>query len=270
MIFIIKMAVVYQHRRLDTNEVFYVGIGKTKQRSEVFHGRSIDWQKVLLESQILVEIVTENITIEEAGEIEKNLVKKYGRKDLGLGPLVNLTDGGEYSSYNCGKISIYKEEKSKFINDKDLSIYLEDGWKKGRPSYVSEKIKSKWTKERKIEYSDRFSGSNAYWYGKTGEGTPMYGKKRLDIKGNKHWMKKEKYKKMISDRMSGENNPMYGKIYDAHPRAKKIDQFSLDGSYIRTWNCIIEAKKELNIFHIDKVCSGKRKSAGGYIWKYKN
>jgi hypothetical protein len=263
------MAIVYQHRRLDTNEVFYVGIGKTKQRSEVFHGRSIDWQKVSLESQILVEIVAENITIEEAGEIEKDLVKKYGRKDLGLGPLVNLTDGGEYSSYNYGKISIYKEKKSKFINDKDLSIYLEDGWKKGRPSYVSEKIKSKWTKERKIKHSDKFSGSNAYWYGKTGEGTPMWGKKQSEkfisavksyMNSDRHPMKNEKSRKKMADSRQKEN----------HPRAKKIDQFSLDGSYIRTWNCIIDAKKELNIFHIDKVCLGKRKSAGGYIWKYKN
>jgi len=264
------MAIVYQHRRLDTNEVFYIGIGETKKRSKVFHGRSIDWVKIAKESDISVEILFENITIEDAQKIEIDLIKKYGRQDLGLGPLVNLTDGGEFNMSNLGKISIHKDEKIKFISPKQWEDYSKAGWEKGRPQYVSEKIKSKWTKERKIKYRDEFSGSNAYWYGKTGEGTPMYGKKRLDIKGDKHWMKKEKYKKMISDRMSGENNPMYGKIYDAHPRAKKIDQFSLDGSYIRTWNCIIEAKKELNIFHIDKVCLGKRKSSGGYIWKYKN
>jgi len=263
------MAIVYQHRRLDTNEIFYVGIGKTRQRSEVFHGRSIDWQNVISESQILVEIVAENITIEEAGQIERDLVKKYGRKDLGLGSLVNLTDGGEYSSYNYGKISIYKEEKSKFINDKDLSNYIDDGWKKGRPQYVSEKIKSKWTKERKIKHSDKFSGSNAYWYGKKGEGTPMWGKKQSEkfvstiksyMNSDRHPMKNEESRKKMKESKQKENNP----------RAKKVDQFDLQGNFIKSWNCIIKDKKELNIFHIDQVCLGKRKSAGGYIWKYKN
>jgi len=37
----------------------------------------------------------ENLTEQEAFDLEKKLIKAIGRLDLGLGPLTNLTDGGE-------------------------------------------------------------------------------------------------------------------------------------------------------------------------------
>lgn len=47
------MAIVYQHRRLDTNEVFYVGIGKTERRAYSIHGRSRHWSNVVKSMVIL-------------------------------------------------------------------------------------------------------------------------------------------------------------------------------------------------------------------------
>ena len=53
-----------------------------------------------------------------------------------------------------------------------------------------------------------------------------------------------------------------------------ILQFSLDGKLIRKWDSAREVEKELNIAHSQiTACCKKRKnykSAGGYIWKYKN
>jgi len=39
--------------------------------------------------------ISENLTEEESIRMEKNYIKKYGRKDLGTGILHNKTDGGE-------------------------------------------------------------------------------------------------------------------------------------------------------------------------------
>lgn len=50
--------------------------------------------------------------------------------------------------------------------------------------------------------------------------------------------------------------------------SKKVDQFTLDGEFVQTWPSVRQAGKELGICHICSCCKGKRKSAGGFVWKY--
>lgn len=49
-------------------------------------------------------------------------------------------------------------------------------------------------------------------------------------------------------------------------------QYTKEGDFVQEWNCISDAEKKYSIAHgkISAVCKGKRKSAGGYIWKYKD
>ena len=50
---------------------------------------------------------------------------------------------------------------------------------------------------------------------------------------------------------------------------KKIDQYSLDGKFIKTWNSGAElAKNGFNKSSICQCCKGKLKTSNGYIWKY--
>ena len=86
--------VVYIHKRKDTNEVFYVGIGDEK-RPYKKKGRNIHWQRIVQKHGYDVHIIHTNLTWLNACEIEKKLISEYGRKDLGLGYLVNMTNGGE-------------------------------------------------------------------------------------------------------------------------------------------------------------------------------
>ena len=89
------MAVVYRHRRLDTFEVFYIGIGKTEKRAYSKKSRNKWWKNIILKTEYSVEIIIEDISWKEAQEVEVLLISEYGRRDLGLGNLVNLTNGGE-------------------------------------------------------------------------------------------------------------------------------------------------------------------------------
>ena len=52
--------------------------------------------------------------------------------------------------------------------------------------------------------------------------------------------------------------------------SKKINQFSLDGNFIRSWSSMTQIKRELRIDQasISKCCTGKLKSAGKFVWKY--
>lgn len=65
----------------------------------------------------------------------------------------------------------------------------------------------------------------------------------------------------------------YQQIYDMHNKNKKpINQYNLYGNYIKTWESAREIENKLNIknSNICNCCKEKNKTAGGYIWKYKN
>ena len=53
--------------------------------------------------------------------------------------------------------------------------------------------------------------------------------------------------------------------------AKQICQYDLSGRLMTEWEAISDASKELgiNCSNIAQCCKGKRKTAGGYIWRYK-
>lgn len=53
-------------------------------------------------------------------------------------------------------------------------------------------------------------------------------------------------------------------------RAIPVIQLSKEGDFIKTWKSIALAQKQLNITNgkISECCKGKRKTTGGYKWKY--
>lgn len=107
------MAIVYQHIRLDTNKVFYVGISlKYRRAYEKASRRNNIWAKIASKSDFKVEILKEDITWEEACKLEMELISKYGRIDLGTGSLANLTNVGEGTINRIQP----KEEKEKRAN----------------------------------------------------------------------------------------------------------------------------------------------------------
>lgn len=126
--------VVYRHRRLDINEIFYIGIGKSKSRAYQIRSRNEFWKNITNKTDYSVEIIAENLNVEDAKELECFLIQEYGRKDLGLGQLVNLTDGGDgcinFSDITKNKIS--QSLKGKFQSEETKlkrSISLKNTWK---------------------------------------------------------------------------------------------------------------------------------------------
>lgn len=86
----------------------------------------------------------------------------------------------------------------------------------------------------------------------------------LHMKGNKY--------------SSGEKHPFYGKHRSEETRKKisetlfkPVNQIDKNtGQVIKTWSCAKEVRRVLGVNNrnISACCSGKRKSAGGYIWRY--
>lgn len=87
--------IVYRHKRLDNGIVFYIGIGKRKERAFSKIGRNNYWKRIVDKYGYEVEIISKDLSREDAIELEIFLIKEYGRKDLNKGSLSNMTNGGE-------------------------------------------------------------------------------------------------------------------------------------------------------------------------------
>lgn len=117
--------VVYRHRRNDNLEIFYIGIGKEAKRAYSTKDRNKYWHNIVNKCGYTVEIIANPKTWEEACDLEMLLISEYGRKDLGTGNLVNMTDGGEGSlglvHTDETKAKIGKVHRGKNLSDETRS-----------------------------------------------------------------------------------------------------------------------------------------------------
>ena len=102
---------VYLHKKKGTSDVFYVGIGNQKYRPWNFTDRTDFWKKTAEKYGVDVEILHKDLTWDEAGEIEKELIKFYGKRCDDTGCLVNFQDGGDSGGTRRGKMHHYKGKK---------------------------------------------------------------------------------------------------------------------------------------------------------------
>lgn len=113
------MAYVYRHIRLDKNEPFYIGIGADNdyKRAYSFKQRNRYWNHIVNKHEYEVEILMDNLTWENACKKETEFIALYGREDLNLGTLTNLTNGGDgmfgfkFSDESKRKMSISQKNK---------------------------------------------------------------------------------------------------------------------------------------------------------------
>lgn len=194
------MAIVYRHRRLDNNDIFYVGVSTNDKRPYNTACRHKDWIDVYNRCEVEVEIVKVGIPASEALELENLLILEYGRADLNSGKLVNKTNGGE----NNRSRLFTKSHKNKI--SKSL-------------------IGIKRSKETKQKISDYNKG------------------KKLS----------KKHRKILI-----ESNKV------------PVKQLTRKGEFVKTFDCLKDAAKELGIksTNISKVLKNKKPTAGNYKWEY--
>jgi hypothetical protein len=143
--------VVYRHRRLDDNSVFYIGLGN-KQRPYVKTKRNNYWKSIIEKYGYYVEVIQENLSLEDAKELEVFLISLYGRKDIKTGILCNMSDGGD--GHNASpEIRKKTSERRKgkrtlpldYVRSEEHSRKISEG-KKGKPSSFKGKKHTEETK----------------------------------------------------------------------------------------------------------------------------
>ncbi len=152
---------VYAHRRATTGEIFYIGKGQGRRAFDST-GRNRHWHFVVKKHGFTVEIVQDGLQEFAAFELECDLIALYGRKDCGLGELVNYTDGGE------GSAGTIQSEETRL---KKRNMRIGKTWTDEVKQKIAETNKR--TKSSS-EYKKRASEM------RMGEKHPMFGKKASD------------------------------------------------------------------------------------------
>lgn len=116
------MAYLYRHIRLDKNEPFYIGIGSDSNYKRAYseRGRNVFWKRIVNKIEYRVDIIFDNLSWELICRKEIRLIKLYGRRDLKLGTLCNLTDGGDGSLGVIPSI-ITREKMIKALKNRKIS-----------------------------------------------------------------------------------------------------------------------------------------------------
>lgn len=139
---------IYIYYKPNNMEPFYVGYGKNNRKYHHLNeaiknpGQKSGEHKLNIIRKILknnetpiIEVLKENLSREEACELEVKLISEIGRIDLGTGPLTNKTQGGDgvvdwsdemrkQASERCKGYTVYKNletgEKLKLHADDKL------------------------------------------------------------------------------------------------------------------------------------------------------
>lgn len=116
---------IYFHINPLKNEIFYVGKGYGN-RSHSKHSRNKFWNHTINKYKTFcVDIIENGLSENEAYKREKYWIDRIGRRDLGKGTLVNMTNGGEGTSgYKVSGETKKKMSLStikKYKNNKDIA-----------------------------------------------------------------------------------------------------------------------------------------------------
>lgn len=192
---------VYSHSNPITKEIFYIGIGYKNRCFKFTSGRNKDYINYVKKyGNPIVDILYANLSREEACNLEKKLILKYGRIGFeSYGVLINKSLGGEHSNYGVNH-----------TEDTKLKISQNTKGKKRH----SEKQKEKWKQERK--------GRKVNWdpnHVKADKGRPKpkdFGKNRhrkvfqYDLDGNfiKEW---NSFKDILNE-LGIKNTPIWSNI----------------------------------------------------------
>ncbi len=120
------MATYYVYLHITEDGIpFYIGKGINKRAFSI-NGRNNFWKRIVEKYGYDILIIEDGLTEIEAFEREIYWIKRIGRRDLGLGTLVNMTNGGEGSGGNFKKIEI---KGIKYNSIKEASKILKINYK---------------------------------------------------------------------------------------------------------------------------------------------
>jgi group I intron endonuclease len=285
---------VYQITDPITNE-YYIGSRSCKCdiTNDSYMGSYISWKPVDKKRLVKTIIKADFCDRSEAIEFEIELIKENIDNELNRNYHI---PGIGFITTGC--VTVINEMGSAINVLKTDKKYLDGEYK---PIWYGKKH----TDETKLKMSKSKKGKPSPNKGKKG----IYSAETIElfrkIALNRPPIS-EASRKKISDKLkgklAGDKNPMYGMVGELNPNygnkwsddqkaaqsnrlkgisrsaevvekmKKPILQYSLDNNFIKEWDSLSGAAKELNIYVgcINNCLRGRTKSSYGFVWKYKN
>ncbi len=244
--------VVYKH--IFPNEKYYIGITKNNVEDRWKSGTGYNNQILMKRAiekygwdNIRHEIVEEGLTYKEACDKEQYYIDLFKTTNRQYG--YNVTSGGDCGTCIVNPVIQYYKMSvvNKFENLTVASKFL---------GISGTAIKS-YSNENKNIAGYSFDVLPAIY-------SYDVSKDFYTTRNNEHFNIKSVIQKEVTKSTLLRNKNM----------AKRINQYSLEGRYIKTWNSIKEAKNNVPNTQGLTACLSekysKSKSAGGYLWKYDN
>lgn len=298
------MAYLYRHIRLDKNSVFYIGIGSDSDYIRAYskRGRNRHWNWIVSKTEYEVEIIIDDISWEEACKKEIEFISIYGRVNYG-GILCNMTSGGDGAKnlpadirervYNSTRKPVCQYDKNgkylktfKSLTDANKAVGVGDtgvsACMDGRAKTISGYI-FRWfngstddidltginlnENERKINCYDK-KGIFLQTFCSMKIAAECLGVSRASI--NQAAIKNYFVGEFAFRYFEGRTDDIDTSGMGMKKTFKKVDQFSVDGKFIKTHDGLIIAQEKTGIsrFLISACCIGSQKTAGGYIWRH--
>ena len=180
-------------------------------------------------------IIAENLSVEEAEEIERHLIEEWNLTDFAFG--YNLREGG-----HNGSLSAHSRELMSISRKGNANC-------KGRA--LSSDTKAKISESLSSYYSEH---------------QPTFlGKRHSDQTIQK--LKARQFSDETKAKMSENHADVSG---GKNPSAKPVRQLTKDGSIVAEYAYakLAADKHHLDLSSIIKCCRGKLKTCGGYRWEY--
>ena len=208
------------------------------------------------------EIVANHLTRAEAEATERLLIKQLHANDREYG--YNIESGGLHGATWCSE----KEEKQILQSWYEGNTIIDiANQTKHCTNLISNILKSQGVTDAEIEQRRRK---------RIGEVSTRYNKQEILELYNNGLQQKDIAKKLgcsnytITAALNENNIDKTERLQRG--KIKPVEQYTLDGEYIKTWNCAADALEELTGSrkrgHIVDVCKGRRTQTLGYFWKY--
>lgn len=244
------------------------------------------------------EILEDNLSKEDASLLERFYICVYRSNDSRYG--YNKTTGGEVGFAFTEEIKAKISAKSKGIwEDADYKkirrerlkqIWADEDLRKKQseksrqlhrnPEYRNKYIKGRETFKKKVQGVNNWKHVSIFQYSLSGEFIAGFetvadagraiGKPTQDISKCLVGKYKSAYSYIWIYADSKNIQDIIQKKISPPKSHKRIEQYSMDGKYIQTFDSIVSAKRALgkNRIRISECAQGLYESAGGYKWKY--